>query len=114
VTPPLAWFVRQPVDRQSRSPRPPGEGEGVTPPPPAVFPPLRPDHTPWNRNPALSLPTPGFEANEMQQREAWISPERNDMTTFELPCCERKIKVQDNWPDTVHCFFCGFPHERTS
>lgn len=52
-----------------------------------------------------------FQGKEMQQREPWISPELSDMKIFNLPCCERKIKIDDNWNKRVHCFFCGFPHE---
>lgn len=62
-------------------------------------------------------PTPGmvsirFEGKEMEQQEPWISPEVNDMEIFDLPCCQRKIKTEDDWTGGVHCFFCGFPHEQ--
>lgn len=53
-----------------------------------------------------------FEGKEMEQQEPWISPEINDMEIFDLPCCQRKIKIEDNWTSVVRCFFCGFPHER--
>jgi len=52
-----------------------------------------------------------FEGKEMKQREPWISPELNDMVIFDLPCCQRKIKIDGNWTSLVHCFFCGFPYE---
>jgi len=52
-----------------------------------------------------------FEAKEMEQQELWISPEVNDMEIFDLPCCQRKIKIEDDWIGVVHCFFCGFPHK---
>ena len=52
-----------------------------------------------------------FDAKEMEQREPWISPETNDMKIFELPCCSRKIKVEENWKEKTFCYFCGFPHE---
>lgn len=55
-----------------------------------------------------------FKGEEMEQQEPWISPEANDMDTFDLPCCQRKIKIKDNWHNTVHCFFCGFPHKHRS
>lgn len=55
-----------------------------------------------------------FKGEEMEQQEPWISPEINDMEIFNLPCCERKIKIEDNWYSTVHCFFCGFPHKYKS
>jgi hypothetical protein len=52
-----------------------------------------------------------FEGKEIEQLEPWISPEVNDMKIFDLPCCQRKIKIEESWQDTVHCFFCGFPYE---
>lgn len=51
-----------------------------------------------------------FKGKEMEQQEPWISPEVNDMEIFNLPCCERKIKIEENWKSTIKCFFCGFPH----
>lgn len=51
-----------------------------------------------------------FEGKEMEQYEPWISPEENDLEIRDLPCCQRKIKIEDNWSETVFCFFCGFPH----
>lgn len=52
-----------------------------------------------------------FEGKEMEPQEPWISPEVNDMLIFDLPCCQRKIRIEENWSDVVYCFFCGFPHE---
>jgi len=52
-----------------------------------------------------------FEGKEMEQQKPWISPEVNDMEIFDLPCCQRKIKIEENWQDKVYCFFCGFPYE---
>lgn len=52
-----------------------------------------------------------FEGREIKQQEPWISPESNDMEVFYLPCCHRKIKVDENWTSAVHCFFCGFPYQ---
>jgi len=52
-----------------------------------------------------------FEGKEMEQHEPRISPEINDMKIFDLPCCQRKIKIEENWHNKVYCFFCGFPHE---
>lgn len=51
-----------------------------------------------------------FEGKEMEQHEPCISPETNDMEVFDLPCCERRIKILDSWDRVVHCFLCGFPH----
>jgi len=52
-----------------------------------------------------------FQAHKMEQQEPWISPEVNDMSAFNLPCCNRKIKIEENTAGPKHCFFCGFPHE---
>ncbi len=52
-----------------------------------------------------------FEAKEMELTEPWISPESNDMVAFDLPCCQRKIKVDEKWSGDLFCFFCGFPHK---
>jgi uncharacterized Zn-finger protein len=70
--------------------------------------------SPLKRNfqkPSSSMVSIRFEGKEMEQQEPWISPEVNDMEIFNLPCCQRKIKIEDNWSGVVHCFFCGFPHE---
>lgn len=64
-----------------------------------------------SRRHSPGLVTLQFKGNEMQQQEPWMSPEVNDMKIFDLPCCHRKIKVDENWSSTVHCFFCGFPYE---
>lgn len=53
-----------------------------------------------------------FKGQEMEQQKPWISPEVNDMDEFDLPCCHRKIKIEDSKTGCIHCFFCGFPHER--
>ena len=52
-----------------------------------------------------------FEGKEMEQQEPWISPDVDDMEIFDLPCCQRKIKIVENWQDVVYCFFCGFPYK---
>jgi len=52
-----------------------------------------------------------FEGKEMEQQEPWISPEVNDMEIFDLPCCQRKIKIKEDWSNAVYCFFCGFPYK---
>ena len=51
-----------------------------------------------------------FEGKEIEQQEAWLSPEVDDMEVFELPCCNRKIKIEESWSGTIYCFFCGFPY----
>lgn len=52
-----------------------------------------------------------FKGDEIRQKEPWISPESNDMEIFNLPCCNRKLKIKEEWKDKVYCFFCGFPHK---
>jgi hypothetical protein len=52
-----------------------------------------------------------FEGRELPIIEPWISPEIDDMDRFELPCCKQSIKIDENWPGNVYCFFCGFPHK---
>lgn len=66
-----------------------------------------------NRRPQSGLISIQFEAKEMEQKEPWISPEPNDMVIFDLPCCERKIKMEENWHNVIYCFFCGYPHNST-
>ncbi len=51
-----------------------------------------------------------FEGKEIELEEPWISPESDDMIEFDLPCCQRRIKVDEKWSGDVFCFFCGFPH----
>ena len=51
-----------------------------------------------------------FEANEMKQEEPWISPEVDDLEIFDLPCCHRKMKLDEDRNSEVYCFFCGFPY----
>ncbi len=51
-----------------------------------------------------------FEGKEMEYQEPWISPESDDMTVYLLPCCDTRIKIEDNWSQTVYCFQCGFPY----
>lgn len=60
-----------------------------------------------DRNSLVSL---RVEADELRQQEEWVPAETDDMTSVDLPCCERAVKIEDDWAGTVHCFFCGFPH----
>lgn len=73
---------------------------------------IRPQKREFGRSRSSGLVSIRFEAKEMEQEEPWISPEANDMQAVDLPCCERKLKVQEGWAGTVHCFFCGFPRSR--
>lgn len=54
-----------------------------------------------------------FEGSEMEYQEPWISPEPQDMTIHQLPCCGLRVKVFDDWSQTVYCYKCGFPHGTT-
>ena len=53
-----------------------------------------------------------FEGKLLEQHEHWISHEKNDMKIIELPCCQRNIKIEDDWNKEIYCFFCGFPHNQ--
>ncbi|MBA7687039.1 hypothetical protein ES703_95499 [subsurface metagenome] len=63
------------------------------------------------QRPSSGMVSIRFEGKEMKQQEPWISPEVNDMEIFDVPCCQRKIKIEDEWTGVVHCFFCGFPYK---
>lgn len=73
---------------------------------------MRPLKREFGRSQSSGLVSIHFEGQEMEQEEPWISPEVNDMQAFDLPCCGRKLKVEEGYAGTVHCFFCGFPHGR--
>ena len=45
------------------------------------------------------------------QTEPWIPPEINDMTVVELPCCNTKMKIIEEWRDNIACYICGFVHK---
>jgi hypothetical protein len=61
--------------------------------------------------PTLGVVSMRFKGKALEQQEPWISPEVNDMEVFDLPCCQRKAKIEDNWMNVVYCFFCGFPYK---
>jgi hypothetical protein len=63
------------------------------------------------QRPGSGMGSMQFEGREMEQQEPWISLEVNDMAIFDLPCCQRKIKIEEDWSDVVYCFFCGFPYK---
>jgi hypothetical protein len=65
---------------------------------------------------SLGRPKPGlitvtFQGREIDHQEEWLPAEPNDMTRSLLACCDREIKISDDWSGRVHCYFCGFPHE---
>jgi hypothetical protein len=52
-----------------------------------------------------------FEGKKLKIKEPRISPDNDDMIIINLPCCQSKIKIEENWNKIVHCFYCGFPYE---
>lgn len=52
-----------------------------------------------------------FEGKDIEEDEPWISPETSDMKMFDLPCCNRKIKLDESYTGPVYCPYCGFPHK---
>lgn len=55
-----------------------------------------------------------FKGSEMKYEEPWISDEINDMRVFDLPCCNEKLKINEDWRKSVFCFYCGFEHEMSN
>lgn len=51
-----------------------------------------------------------FRGADVPEQEAWMAPEPNDMERVSLPCCTRELKVDADWDQPVHCFFCGIHH----
>ena len=51
-----------------------------------------------------------FEGKEVEKRNELIQPELDDMKLFALPCCQKKLKIVDEWEEVVHCYYCGFQH----
>jgi len=51
-----------------------------------------------------------FEGKEMEYQEPWTSPESDDMTIHALPCCDLRVKLEDDWSQTAYCHQCGFPY----
>ncbi len=51
-----------------------------------------------------------IRASDIPRQPEWISPETNDMSVFDLPCCGQNIKIDEAWNGAVHCYFCGFPY----
>jgi len=53
-----------------------------------------------------------FEVNEMPYKKPWISPEPDDMTRRDLPCCHLDLKLDDNYSGPFYCYQCGFLHSQ--
>ncbi|MHB9129721.1 MAG: hypothetical protein ACYDBB_01355 [Armatimonadota bacterium] len=49
-------------------------------------------------------------ANELPEKDSWLPVDANDMKLFNLPCCEKSLKVAEDWTDKIVCHYCGFPH----
>ena len=56
------------------------------------------------------LVTIKFEGKLMEYQEPWISPEPDDMAIHTLPCCDLRVKVDEDWSRPMYCYRCGFPH----
>jgi len=52
-----------------------------------------------------------FKYKGMPYKSPWISPETDDMDIFMLPCCDSRIKLEDDWNRTFYCPMCGFPYK---
>jgi predicted RNA-binding Zn-ribbon protein involved in translation (DUF1610 family) len=53
-----------------------------------------------------------LEGEELKKKEPWMSPEMNDMDLVSLNCCDRMIKIEDDYVELVYCYYCGFPHKK--
>ncbi|WP_367356767.1 hypothetical protein [Mesotoga sp.] len=54
-----------------------------------------------------------FSKQKLKTANAWINLERNDMRLIELPCCNVRLKILENWKEKIYCIECGFPHENS-
>ena len=55
-----------------------------------------------------------FKGSEMKYEDPWISDEVNDMRVFDLRCCNKELKIIEDWRKNVFCFYCGFNHEMSN
>lgn len=52
-----------------------------------------------------------FKGEELDDENACIPPEENDLESHKLKCCNEDIKTNmDFLNDKLFCFYCGFPH----
>lgn len=51
-----------------------------------------------------------FEGKELEKNTEIIQPEGNDLKLYHLKCCEKNIKIEEDWEKEVYCYFCGFRH----
>lgn len=52
-----------------------------------------------------------FKGKELRQNQAWIAPEVDDMQVQHLECCDKDIKLLDDYSRDFYCFLCGFNHK---
>jgi uncharacterized Zn-finger protein len=64
----------------------------------------------------LHSPSSGIRVttHELERGNELINPDINEMNTIPLPCCNKTIKIAEEWDKTVYCFYCGFPHSMTT
>lgn len=69
---------------------------------------------PLNRssNKSSGMISISFKGEEMKYEDPWISEEVNDMNIFELPCCNKNIKIIEDWTKNIFCFYCGYEHNK--
>lgn len=65
-----------------------------------------------NSNNSSGMVSISFKGEEMKYEEPWISEEVNDMSIIELPCCNKNIKILEEWTKNIFCFYCGFEHNK--
>lgn len=51
-----------------------------------------------------------FTGKEIEKKNQIIQPETNDMKTIILACCQKRVKIIDEWDKGVKCYYCGFQH----
>ncbi len=51
-----------------------------------------------------------FEGKELKKSNEIIQPEPNDMKFYNLKCCGKKLKIQEDWGTKICCYYCGFHH----
>jgi len=67
-----------------------------------------------NINKSSGLSSISFKGSEMKYEDPWISDEVNDMRVFDLPCCNEKVKIIEDWRKNIFCFYCGFKYEMSN
>jgi hypothetical protein len=62
----------------------------------------------------LDNPSKGIRvtAHDLERGNELINPEINDMQIIELPCCQKRIKIDQAWKSSIYCYYCGFNHDK--